>query len=425
MPHCPPASAAGQARAPAAVASTCDGYPRLQVGMAKGFCAGLVFAPDKGKKRQILLPRSLAQLDDDAWLVADLGGWGTERGAIWKLRVEPDGHVEATRLIGGLNLPHALAIGADGKAYVGEMSRIFRFDPRAAAPADTIETVVAGLPDNRLHENRHPLSKFVFMPDGALLVNIGAPSDQCVDAGGKPLGQTCPESEAGERAAGLRRYAPDGKGGWSREYAVYATGLRNSVALAVHRSGTVLQGENSYDFETRWSPFDELNLILPDRHYGWPYCADVATPTPGWKATKAMDCASRAHTPPVLLLPPHAAPLDMLWYEGTMFPQLQGKLLVSWHGFRSVGGRIVAFVTDDAGVPVAQPGARYPVYGGQPRRYGASPSANAFVLTPGWGRLAGTRAQGSPVGLAVARDGAIWATDDRAGQVIRIAADRP
>ncbi|QIL21720.1 sugar dehydrogenase [Thermomonas sp. HDW16] len=392
--------------------------------MAEGFCAGLVVAPVGGKRR-LQLPRSLVQLDDDTWLIADLGGWGTARGAIWKLRVKSDAGVEIARLIAGLNVPHALAIGADGKAYVGEMSRIFRFDPRARIPADTIETMVSGLPDNRLHENRHPLSKFVFMPDGALLVNIGAPSDQCLDTSGNARENSCPESEAGEYTASLRRYAPDGGGGWSRDYTVLAKGLRNSVALAVHRSGTVLQGENSYDFTTRWFPFDEVNLIRAGRHYGWPYCAGVATPTPGWKGRRAMACGSRAHTAPVLLLPPHAAPLDMLWYEGVMFPQLQGTLLMSWHGYRSVGGRVVAFATDEMGVPVAGRDARYPIYGGQPRRYGASPSADAFILTPGWGRAAGKRPQGSPVGLAVANDGAIWVTDDRAGQVIRIAVDRP
>ena len=409
---------------PSTTPNTCDGYPRLQIGMAKGFCAGLVLAPVKGKPRQLRLPRSMAQLDDDTWLVTDLGGWGSKRGAVWKVRTKPGSAVEVTRLISGLQLPHALAIGPDGKAYVGEMSRIFRFDPSASKPADTIETVISGLPDNKLHDNRHPLSKFVFMPDGSMLVNIGAPSDQCLNDKGKAPGRTCPESDGEEHAASLRRYASDGKGGWHRDYTVYAKGLRNSVALAVHPSGTILQGENSYDFADRWFPFDEINLIREGHHYGWPYCADMTSTTPAWKGAAAMKCASDAHTKPVLLLPPHAAPLDMLWYEGSMFPELRGKLLMSWHGYRSVGGRIVAFATKENGIPIAEPNARYPIYGGQPRRYGATPSANAFVLTPGWGKV-GKRAQGSPVGLTVARDGAIWATDDRSGQIIRIAADGP
>jgi glucose/arabinose dehydrogenase len=404
---------------------TCDGYPRLSIGMARGFCAGLVAGPTApDKPRPMLFPRELVQLDDATWLVSDLGGWGTVRGAVWKLETKHGEPTRVSRLLGGLNLPHAISLGADGKVYVGEMSRIFRFDPRAADPSKTIETVVADLPDNRLHENRHPLSAFALATDGALLVNIGAPSDQCLDAHGTRLGPLCPQSETGERAASIRRYAPDGHGEWRKDYTVYARGLRNSVALGVHRSGTVLQGENSYDFDDRWHPFDEVNRIEAGKHYGWPYCYDLTSVTPGWKATSTIRCASSAHTPPVLLLPPHSAPLSLLWYEGAMFPSLQGKLLLSLHGFRATGGRIVAFATDADGVPVATKDARYPVYGGALKPYAKSPSAEAFVLTPGWDKVPGKRPQGSPVGLAVARDGAIWTVDDRAGVVIRIAADR-
>lgn len=421
-----PASAAERRESYAAPVGTCDGYPKLSIGMAKGFCAGLVAGPTRtDTSRTMLFPRELVQLDDDTWLVTDLGGWGTTRGAVWKLETKRGAQTRISRMLGGLNLPHAIAMGVDGKVYVGEMSRIFRFDPRAADPQQTIETVVADLPDNRLHENRHPLSAFAFAADGALLVNIGAPSDQCLDARGKRLGDLCPQSESGERAASIRRYASDGHGGWRKEYTVYARGLRNSVALGVHRSGTVLQGENSYDFDDRLHPFDEVNRIEAGRAYGWPYCSDISTPTPAWKAISTLRCASSAHVPPVLLLPPHSAPLSLLWYDGAMFPSLRGHLLLSLHGFRATGGRIVAFATDADGVPVADKNAHYPVYGAESRAYGAMPSADAFDLTPGWGRVAGKRPQGSPVGLAVARDGAIWTVDDRAGIVVRIAVDRP
>jgi glucose/arabinose dehydrogenase len=421
-----PASTAERRESYAAPSGTCDGWPRLAIGMAKGFCAGLVFGPTRAdKSRTMLFPRELLQLDDTTWLVTDLGGWGTTRGAVWKLQAEPGEPARVSRLLGNLNLPHAIRLGADGKVYVGEMSRIFRFDPRSADPQQTIETVVAGLPDNRLHENRHPLSAFAFAADGALLVNVGAPSDQCLDARGKRLGDPCPQSESGERAASIRRYAADGHGGWRKDYTVYARGLRNSVALAVHPTGTVLQGENSYDFDDRWHPFDEVNLVEAGKHYGWPYCYDTRSVVPGWKATSTIRCASSAHTPPVLLLPPHSAPLAMLWYDGAMFPSLRGHLLLSLHGFRLTGGRIVAYATDGRGVPVATKNASYPVYGGASRAYAMSPSADALGLTPGWDQVAGKRPQGSPVGLAVARDGAIWTVDDRAGIVIRIAVDRP
>ena len=409
------------------IGGTCDGWPRLAIDVAPGMCAGLVVGPTPGAfaQRQLRLPRTLVPLDDGrTWLVADLADWTRPRGVIWKMTIEPGQPVRLEPLLTGLSLPHGLAIGPDGLAYVGEMSRIFRFDPRAPDPAATVEPVITGLPDNRLHDNRHPLSQFVFAADGALLVNVGAPSDQCLDAQGALVGTDhCDQSEGDEATAGIRRYALVSPGRWSPAFTMLARGLRNSVALAVHPSGTVLQAENSYDLPDRWIPFEEVNLIAAGKHYGWPYCMDIATPTPGWAG--AMDCASSAHTPPIALLPPHVAPLAMTWYQGAMFPALRGKLLMSWHGYRSTGGRLAAFAVDAKGLPVTQRRATFPTYPSGSRPFGAGPAAQAEILTPGWGKVEGVRPQGTPVGIAVAADGAIWVADDKNASVIRFAVDRP
>ena len=403
--------------------ASCDGYPRLAIETMRGMCAGLVAGPTvQDPARELRLPRSLLQLDADTGLVTDLGRWDGSRGAVWKLRTRPEEGATLERLIDGLHLPHTIARGADGLVYIGEMSRIVRFDPTAAAPAETLEPVVTGLPDNRLHTHRHPLSSFVFLPNGDLLVNVGAPSDQCDGEGSRTDAGLCAESEGESDAASLRVYPRIGDGRWSQEYTVLARGLRNSVALAMHSSGTVLQAENSYDFQSRWVPYEELNVIEAGRHFGWPYCTATSNATPAWP-DRAAWCRSDAHATPALLLPPHAAPLDMLWYDGAMFPALQGRMLMSWHGYRSVGGRLASFAVDARGVPVPDAHPRFPVYGAGFRAYGAVPAATPVVLTPGWNRSAGLRPQGSPVGMAIADDGAIWVADDRAGVVIRLATD--
>jgi glucose/arabinose dehydrogenase len=403
---------------------SCDGYPRLAIETLRGMCAGLVSGPTvQDPQRKLRLPRSLLQLDADTWLVTDLGSWDGTHGVVWRLRTRPDAGAVLERVLDGLHLPHAIARGPDGLVYLGEMSRIVRFDPGAEVPAETLEPVVTGLPDNRLHANRHPLSSFVFLPDGDLLVSVGAPSDQCAGDGARTDTGLCAQSEGEADAASLRVYPRGDDGRWSRDYTVLARGLRNSLALAVHPSGTVLQAENSYDFESRWTPFEELNIVEAGRHYGWPYCTARSEVTPAWR-DKAQWCRSDAHATPALLLPPHAAPLDMRWYDGAMFPALRGRLLMSWHGYRSVGGRIASFAVDARGVPVPDRQPRFPAYGLGFRAYGAAPAATPVVLTPGWGLRAGLRPQGSPVGLAVADDGAIWVADDRAGVIIRFAADR-
>jgi glucose/arabinose dehydrogenase len=283
------------------------------------------------------------------------------------------------------------------------MGRIFSFDPAAANPAATVQDVVVGLPSNLLHVDRHPLSAFAFAPDGALLVNIGAPSDQCLDEGGKPVGPRCAEAEGPNAAGVIRRYAPAGPGRWSPQFTVFANGLRNSMAMATTPTGAMLQVENSIDIADDREPFDEINLLEAGRNYGWPYCMDANKPAPGWAGAHAMDCASAAHTAPAALLPPHSAPLGMSYYSGAMFPGLRGRLLVSLHGYRPTGARILAFDTDARGLPPGKP----------------------VDLTPGWLALKGVRPRGRPVGVTVASDGAIWVADDRNGAIIRFAADRP
>lgn len=395
----------------------CGGRPMTTVRMASGYCLGLVWqgAGAEGPR----MPRGLLALSNGDWLVTDLGSWDQGRGAIWRLSFGADGAPRWRRLARGLSLPHTAARGPDGRIYVSEMNRILTLDPDAADPAATVRTAIGDLPDNRLHANRHPLSSFVFDANGDLLVNVGAPSDRCVDARGRARANAsgaCIDSAA---TAQVRRHPYLGNGRWAGDSTVFASGLRNSIALVRHPSGTILQGENSVDLTTPDHPYDEINVLRQGGHYGWPYCVDLATPLPGWSAAQAR-CRQRDR--PVALLPPHAAPLDLIYYDGAMFPELRGRLLMSWHGYRRAGGRVVAAETDGEGRPLTDIGGRYAIYPRGAVFYPASaPSLRGKVLTPGWDTVAGRQPRGAPVVLAVAADGSIWVTDDRNRAILRIA----
>ena len=395
----------------------CGGRPMTSVRMAPGYCLGLVWQGARAEGPR--MPRGLLALSNGDWLVTDLGNWYPGNGAIWRLSFGPDSAPRWRRLAQGLNMPHTAARGPDGRIYVSEMNRILTLDPDAADPAATVRTVIGDLPDNRLHANRHPLSSFVFDANGDLLVNVGAPSDRCVDARGQARANAAGACIDSAATAQVRRHAYMGNGRWAEDSTVFASGLRNSIALVRHPSGTILQGENSVDLTTPDHPYDEINVLRQGGHYGWPYCVDLATPLPGWSAGQAR-CGQRDR--PVALLPPHAAPLDLLYYDGAMFPELRGRLLMSWHGYRRAGGRIVAAETDGEGRPLTDIGGRYAIYPRGALSYPTgAPSLRGKVLTPGWDTVAGRQPRGAPVVLAVAADGSIWVTDDRNRAILRIA----
>ncbi|HEX4271786.1 MAG TPA: PQQ-dependent sugar dehydrogenase [Rhizomicrobium sp.] len=411
---------------------TCDGWPRAPIGMAPGFCAGIVVAPPANfGGRTIRMPRVVLPLPGGKdFLVTDVGNWDGPGGKVWRITAERGKPVVITPLLTDLYMPHHMAFGPDGKVYVNEQGRIFRFDPAAADPEATIETVITGTTDTRVHFSLHPLAGFLFDTNKDLLVSVGAPTDQCLKDG-KPDGTNfCAQSEGDIKSAAIRRYRWAGNNTWSPNFTVLAQGLRNGVAMTRHASGTVLEADNGMDFPPADTPFETLNVLVQGAHYGWPYCYDMTSTNPAWKDARAMDCAGPARTEPVRLLPPHGAPLGMLYYDGAMFPELRGKLLISLHGYRPAGARIAAFAVDARGIPLLAPNAHYDAYAGREGDQTTSlpypgPASEPLLLTPGWNTVSGSHPMGAPLGLAVAKDGAIWVAEDRNATILRIARDRP
>lgn len=373
---------------------SCDGLPRIDVSTPRGVCVGVVADGFR-------FPRSVAPLADGSLVVVDMGGWVPRRGSLWRLTPDAATHGYVKRkLLDGLDRPHGAAVGPDGLLYIGEISRVFRFDPDAANPAATKETVVADLP----MEGRHPLTAIVFDKQGYLYVNRGSASDHCEATHGQRAtdSRSCPEAEGHSARGVIRRYALTGPNRTATTWMNHAVGLRNSMAMAIHpESGLFVQGENSRDsinkadkrLDDRTEPREELNIIVPYQDYGWPYCYDDNKASPEYKG---FDCSRMRK--PALLLPAHVAPLGMAYYSGGMFPDwYQGKLLVTYHGYRDFGQKLVAIPTDATGRPTGEP----------------------YELINGWYRK-GTQPMGAPVGVGVGKDGSIFVAEDKNGTVLRL-----
>lgn len=362
-------------------AGNCGPFPRAALDTPKDICVGVVAGPDHGLK----MPRTMLEIAPGEFILTDMGGWVGPAGRVLRLIVAKDGRAVASPIFASLYQPHGLALGPDGKIYVGEKGRVSRFDPRA--PGSAMELVVGDLPKDGLH----PLTNLIFAPDGSLIVNIGAPTDRC-ETKSKPRTpqNPCPVTQSDRARAALWKLTFDKPGGKVVRTEVLARGLRNSMALAIEpKSGALIQGENGVDLPGEEEPPEELNVIEPGGHYGWPVCMGKGTPLPG-AGVRQIDCA--AYKPAAVELPAHSAPLGMIVYSGAMFPALQGKLIVALHGYRKYGHRLVAL---DAAATVA---------GDNPAQAG---------LVAGWSRKRGVRPMGAPVGLVQGHDGAIWVVEDK------------
>lgn len=362
--------------------SLCGGFPKAIVETPEGTCMGIVASKEDG----LLRPRRILSLGKGEFIVTDMKGWAANAGKVWLF---DSLQKKLTPLFEGVDHAHGLGLGPDGLVYIGTRQTIFRFDPANAK--ETKEVVIDDLP----LEGNHPLTHFIFDLEGNLIVNVGAPSDQCLDDKKRPQ-YPCPQSEGDSPEAVLRLYERSENGAYTFKK-ILAKGLRNSMALAIEpQTGALYQGENGMDFKELETPLEEINLIREGAHYGWPYCYENDKLNPKYKRSlfnrrvPKIDCS--VYQAPVALLPAHSAPLDMMFYQGSMFPELEGKLIVSLHGYRETGQRIVSLDLNENFIPM-----------GQTRK----------EIVAGWSGESGLTPKGAPVGMTIDEEGNIFFVEDK------------
>lgn len=359
---------------------SCHGFNKISIGTRQNNCIGMVVNKGEGLSK----PRKIVQVSKTKFVITDMVNWNKNSGILWLLDTSKSSEEgRLSKIFTKLNLPHGLRIGNDGLIYVGEAHQIFRFS--LESPIETKEVVISNLPV----EGKHPLTEFLITKSNRIIVNVGAPSDQCLNEKGKPT-YPCLESKS---EALLREYEIESSGKVSL-LGNLAYGLRNSMGLVENVAGDIIQFNNGMDFSDKDGPKEEINFIIKDGHYGWPYCYEMGKLNDNYKRTffnrkiPSIDC--KEFISPIGLLPAHSAPLDARIYDGVMFPELTGKAIVSLHGYESTGQRVIAVDIENR------------------------ESINDFEeIVFGWDAKEGVRAKGAPVGIEIGDEGEIYFVDDK------------
>jgi hypothetical protein len=242
-----------------------------------------------------------------------------------------------------------------------------------------------GLPNGGQHSRR----TIAFGPDGMLYISVGSTCNDCPEVN--------PENAA------LLRASPDR----GAPRTVFARGLRNTLGWGWHPATRELWGwDHGSDFRGDNIPPEELNRIREGGNYGWPFCYGNRVVDrwshydPPNKESPASYCARTE--PSVLGYTAHSAPIGMVFYTGTQFPEVyRNDAFVAMHGSWNrtpVAPAKVLRVRYRDGMPVA-----------------IEDFITGFLVDGGRTLI------GRPAGLAVAADGSLLISDDANGAIYRVA----
>ncbi|RAK51213.1 sorbosone dehydrogenase family protein [Phenylobacterium soli] len=295
-----------------------------------------------------------------------------------------DGVAEVKQVFAeGLTRPFGMALVGDS-LYVANDNGVVRFpyrDGQTSAPG-TGEKVF-DLPGGPI--NHHWTKNLVASPDGTkLYASIGSNSN---------IGDNGMAAEEGRAA--IWQYDLATKGVRS-----FATGLRNPVGMDFEPvTGALWTSVNERDEIGADLPPDYMTSVKDGGFYGWPYSYygqhvdDRVQPQRPELVAKAIA--------PDYALGPHTASLGLTFYRGDAFPaQYRGGAFVGQHGSwnrQPLNGYRVVFV---------------PFAGGKPQMP-AQVFLSGFLNSE-------NKIQGRPVGVTVAKDGALLVVDDVGGIVWRV-----
>ncbi len=228
-----------------------------------------------------------------------------------------DGYAEVkTILLSGLENPQGLAFDNDW-LYFSERHRVsrIRFDHANAITMGEAEVVIDNLPYGHPHRS-HNAKNIAISADRELFIAVGSPCNVCV-----------PDDP---RYSSILRFDLNAELD-NASVEIYSRGLRNSIGFDwAPWSGQLYATDNGRDMLGDDFPPDELNLIVKDGFYGWPYYHGDNIADPDFTDSELLSTALK----PSFKFRPHNAPLGIHFIRTTQnLPRNYARsALVALHG---------------------------------------------------------------------------------------------
>jgi len=298
-----------------------------------------------------------------------------------------DGVADVQKIVAEKKQLHGIFID-NGKMYFTTVKEVFVADINRDGTLAAPRMIIGDLPTGGQHPNRT-----LAVRDGKLYITVGSTCNAC-----------------DETDAELATILTTDLNGQNRK--IYASGLRNTIGFGWHPVSQKMFGmDHGIDMLGDNDQEEELNEITEGAKYGWAYVYANAKLNPHNTVPKPLgltneDWAKQSKNP-VLLYTPHAAPMQMAFNTGAMFPaEYKNDAFVamrgSWNRIPPSGYEVVRIRFDQSGNPAKIE----PFLTGFLVKGGAPDGKDAHFA-----RIAG---------LAMMRDGSMLVTDDTNNIIYRI-----
>tara|TARA_R110002051_G_scaffold271185_1_gene331543 strand:- start:858 stop:2288 length:1431 start_codon:yes stop_codon:yes gene_type:complete len=310
----------------------------------------------------------------------------------------------------------------NGYLYFSSEQVIYRqkLTPNKLIPESNTEVILTDYFPKRWHNAK----SLAFDKKGYMYVTFSAPTNACEDPNSK--GQIkgmmpCPGLEV---LGSIWKFDENKLGQAQQDGELYATGIRSMVAFSWNDETNSLYGlQHGRDYlhnhapqhYSKWQqavlPSEEFMKIEKGDDFGWPYSyydhfqkKKLLAPEYGGNGK----IEAKEYKKPIMGLPAHWAPNDLLFYKGNQFPErYKNGAFIAFHGSTNrtpypQAGYIIAFIPFENG----------------------SPKGVWEVFADGFAGdepiISMPDAKYRPMGLAEGKDGSLFISESTQGKIWRV-----